>query len=340
MSARRESPADEAPRPRDGGEETGGARSERWAFLIDPAWRPHEEGATPPAEAIVGGWFVTADDRQGRFRPNPAYQPSSPDSPTDPADAAVRLVAGGDASGDDVLTALRQVVLGVAVDEDGDAIVIPSPDDVPSIVVTTAPLHRRTVRVPGWRDALLPEVAAALSESGVDLLVNPGSAASIRLLASAVVESLAEAEDDDFADDPFGPSFPVPADPVDLALHELLDERATPERLQVALRGAVVDLALDDDDRALLVTTSDDDACVMVATTQEQRDRVKVENWARVGLAGLVDALPDDAAVLFNPAGGASVRVPGDFVRAALAMTDEEAFAVVSASEAGRPVQD
>lgn len=67
-------------------------------FLVDPAWRPATEGDEPPFEAVVGG---------------------RPDLPTDPADATLRLVARGDGDGDELLSTLQDVLLGVAVDEQG-----------------------------------------------------------------------------------------------------------------------------------------------------------------------------------------------------------------------------
>ncbi|MEU5853193.1 type VII secretion system-associated protein [Saccharopolyspora shandongensis] len=168
---------------------------DRLVFLVDPAWQ--EQGGDPqepPLEAVVGGWYVEADGTTGRFQPNPDYVPSSPGSPTDPIDATLRLLNKGEADTDALLATLRDAVLGVAVDEDGNPVVTPAPDGVPSVLVTTAPAHQPRVQVAGWQEATTAELAEALPEEGIDVLVNPGSDASMRLLASALRSAVASAE--------------------------------------------------------------------------------------------------------------------------------------------------
>jgi hypothetical protein len=83
------------------------------------------------------------------------------------------------------------VLLGVAVDEQGMALVAPAPDDVPSVLVATAPAHRARVDAPGWREVTVAELAAALPPQGVDVLLNPGAPMSTRLTADAVRDSVA-----------------------------------------------------------------------------------------------------------------------------------------------------
>lgn len=163
----------------------------QWTFMIDPAWQPAGEDDEPPFVAVVGGWFVREDGGISLFRPNPSYEPSRPGLPTDPVDVALQRLAGGDGDGDKLLRALRDVLLGVAIGEDGMALVAPSPDDVPSVLVATAPAHRARVDAPGWREVTAAELAEALPPEGVDVLLNPGAPASTRLSADALRNSVA-----------------------------------------------------------------------------------------------------------------------------------------------------
>ncbi|MFD9964189.1 type VII secretion system-associated protein [Amycolatopsis sp. NPDC058986] len=163
--------------------------SDHWVFMIDPAWKAADEKDQPPIEAVVGGWYVDDDGETGLFRPNPDYQPSQPDLPTDPVDAALQLVVRGEVDGDELLKALPDIVYGVALDEDGTPVVALSPDDVPSVLVTTAPAHRERVNVSGWMEVTMGELAEALPDEGIDVLLNPGAPASMRLLAGTMKES-------------------------------------------------------------------------------------------------------------------------------------------------------
>jgi hypothetical protein len=172
-----------------------------WSYIVDPAWQPAQEGDEPPFEAVVGGWFVRDDGEVSLFRPNPGYQPSSPGLPTDPVDVALQRLAAEESEvpekagtaeepeeprGEGLLLALRDVLLGVAVDEQGIALVVPAPDGVPSVLVTTAPPHRTRVDTPAWREVTVTQLAASLPPEGVDVLLNPGAPASTRLTADAV----------------------------------------------------------------------------------------------------------------------------------------------------------
>jgi hypothetical protein len=165
---------------------------DRWVFMIDPAWQPREEDDEPPVEAVVGGWYVEADGTTGLFRPNPVYEPSQPDFPTDPVDAALQLLVRGETDGDEVLSSMHDVLFGIALDDDGSAVVTPAPDDVPSVLVTTSPPHRARVNTENWAEVTVAELAEALPEEGVDVLLNPGAPASMRVLASAVKRSVRE----------------------------------------------------------------------------------------------------------------------------------------------------
>jgi hypothetical protein len=135
---------------------------------------------------VVGGWWVEPDGSTGRFSPNPAYVPPHPGAPTDPLDATLRLLASGAADADELMAVLDSVDLGVALDEDGTALVAPAPNARPSVLVTSSPPHRARVAASGWREVGLAELAAALPSAGVDVLLNPGGPASMHLPADTV----------------------------------------------------------------------------------------------------------------------------------------------------------
>jgi hypothetical protein len=179
------------------------AGEDQWVFLIDPAWQAAGEGDEPPPGAVVGGWFVEADGTTGYFRPNPEYEPSDPGLPTDPVDAVLQLVVQGEADGDELLEATKEIIFGVAVDDEGVAVVAPAPDDVPSVLATTAPRHRERVNAPGWVEVTVEELATALPEEGVDVLLNPGAPASMRVIADVLKEFVAQG-DNTAAEEPAG----------------------------------------------------------------------------------------------------------------------------------------
>jgi hypothetical protein len=165
---------------------------DQWVFLIDPAWQAENEEDRPPLEAVVGGWFVEADGSTGRFHGNPNYEPSSPDAPTDPVDATLRLVLRGEADADQLLSAMRESAFGIAINEENTPVVAPAPDDVPSVLVTTAPAHRRRVTdVAGWAELSLAELVELLPEQGIDVLLNPGAPESMRLITGVLREAAA-----------------------------------------------------------------------------------------------------------------------------------------------------
>ncbi|WP_328605143.1 type VII secretion system-associated protein [Amycolatopsis sp. NBC_00345] len=143
--------------------------------------------ATPPLTAVVGGWLAREDGSVGRFEANPAYEPSGPGSPTDPLDAALRLAAREEADFDQVAAVLRESAFSVALDVDQEPLIAPSPDNVPCLLVTTAPAHRTRVRAAGWLPASAADLVPLLSaREGTDLLLNPGAPGCTRLLADTV----------------------------------------------------------------------------------------------------------------------------------------------------------
>jgi hypothetical protein len=209
---------------RSGDERPDQPAEDQWVFLIDPAWQPaastedvqdddaervggtgepdddgraDEEGQGtqeiegPPLEAVVGGWQVAPDGMVGRFSANPAYRPSRPGSPTDPVDATLQLVARAEADADALFAVIRESVFDVALDEQGRPLIAPSPDDVPSLLVSTAPAQRFRVHTEHWRaEVTAQELAELLREHDVDVLFNPGGPASIRLLGAVFAENV------------------------------------------------------------------------------------------------------------------------------------------------------
>jgi hypothetical protein len=161
---------------------------DQWLFLVDPAWQPAGDGENPPARAVVGGWLVT-DGATGRFEPNPDYEPATPDSPTDPVDAALRMTMNGVVDTNALYAVMRESEFGVALDEHQRPVIAPAPDDVPSLLVTTAPAHRARVRAEAWQVVNVAELAGMLAEHEVDALVNPGANTSTRLLASTIADA-------------------------------------------------------------------------------------------------------------------------------------------------------
>ncbi|MFI7121987.1 type VII secretion system-associated protein [Amycolatopsis sp. NPDC049868] len=166
-----------------GREPEAATQGRRLMLLIDPAWQPSEDDEGPPLDAVLGGWSFDEDGGTRWFEPNPDYRPSRPDSPTDPVDAALQAVVRGDADGAQLLAVLRESPLGVALNEEGEVIIAPAPDDVPSVLVTTAPAHRTRCDVAGWAEVGIAELAEVLPDKGIDVLLNPGAPSSLRIEA-------------------------------------------------------------------------------------------------------------------------------------------------------------
>ncbi|XVS67755.1 type VII secretion system-associated protein [Actinosynnema sp. CA-299493] len=115
-----------------------------------------------------------------------------------------------------------------------------------------------------------------------------------------------------------------PADPMDALLRQVINGQAQAEQFQLLLRDSLFDIAMNGDDRPLVMLSPDDVQCVVITTSEVHRQRVSSPDWRRIDLADLVNLLADDVDVLFNPGGPASARLFGDFMRRALAMTDDE----------------
>jgi hypothetical protein len=186
---------------------------DQWIFLVDPEWQPsiadsdapqnadqdvEREIERPPLAAVVGGWLVTADGSISRFHPNPDYEPATPDSPTDPVDAALRLTAKGEVDVDALFSVIRESKFGVALDGADRPLIAAAPDEVTCLLVTTSPAHRDRVGAQGWRDVSAGDLVRLLQDNGVDALFNPGATTSTRLMAEAMGRELAAIEEEAF----------------------------------------------------------------------------------------------------------------------------------------------
>ncbi|NGY63441.1 type VII secretion system-associated protein [Lentzea sp. NEAU-D13] len=182
---------------------------DQWVFLIDPSWQAEaaekSEGADPekpPLEAVLGGWFVEESGVTSRFHANPSYEPTTPDSPTDPVDAVLRLVVRGESEPDQLLDVMAESVFGLAVNAENTPVVVMSPDDVPCVIAATAPAHSRRIAeveglqdVEAWAEVNLGQLVGVLPDEGVDVLLNPGASSSMRLIAATLREVAAKTAD-------------------------------------------------------------------------------------------------------------------------------------------------
>lgn len=160
-------------------------RQGQWYLLPEQglALRGTQENQDLPTELMVGGWRLDEDGRCGPFEPNPRYVPDSAAKPTDPLHALLRLFAQGKGRGsvDRFQALLRHTVLEVACDDQGQPLLVSAPDGTPCLPVVTAALHARRLPPARWERVLgraLPEIAPA----DVDILLNPGDGAQLRLL--------------------------------------------------------------------------------------------------------------------------------------------------------------
>jgi hypothetical protein len=184
---------------------------DQWVFLIDPSWQAEAagkgEGGTdpekPPLEAVLGGWFVEESGVTSRFHANPSYEPTTPESPTDPVDAVLRLVVRGESEPDQLLDVMSESVFGLAVNAENTPVVVMSPDDVPCVIAATAPAHSRRIAeveglqdVEAWAEVNLGQLVGVLPEEGVDVLLNPGASSSMRLIAATLREVAAKTADE------------------------------------------------------------------------------------------------------------------------------------------------
>ncbi|APU23051.1 type VII secretion system-associated protein [Actinoalloteichus sp. GBA129-24] len=163
--------------------ETTANDRQNWVVLTSPEWRRRDDTTAPPPEAIVGAWPLGVGEGVGLFEPNPGYQPSGPEVPTDPVDAAIRLALTGDVTASDqIVPLLWNAVLEVPVAQDGSPLVAAAPDGVPCVVVATAAVNRARIEAPLWRRVSAAELVGLLP-AATDVLINPDGPAAMRLLA-------------------------------------------------------------------------------------------------------------------------------------------------------------
>ncbi|MFR9732067.1 type VII secretion system-associated protein [Saccharopolyspora sp. MS10] len=158
----------------------------RWYLLMDPGWAPSAEETEPPIESIMGLWPVGEDGELGRFRPNPGYAPTDPEAPADPLDGLFRMLTARRAEPDQLRLLLRDSELEVALGPGGGPLVVRSPDDVACLLVATSPSYRLDSDRVGswWRTGV--DGLADLLPAGTDVLFNPGSPGSLRLVADFI----------------------------------------------------------------------------------------------------------------------------------------------------------
>ena len=129
------------------------------------------------------------------------------------------------------------------------------------------------------------------------------------------------------------------ADPVDAVLRLTMRGRMAAGQLQLMMRDALFQVALNGDGRPLVVKSPDDVRCVVVATGTRQVRRISAPEWRRMDLTGVVSLLPDDVDVLLNPGGPVPFRLTGDFLRETMFMSDDDvagAYEAFRAQDAGR----
>lgn len=156
-----------------------------WLVLVSGGWTPPTEGAAPPVEQVVGAWPVTATGSVDRFEPNPLHRPTTEADPTSLVAAAVLVAASGRADGDLVLLAVRDSTVHLAVDHADRPVVDIAPDGERCVVVATSETDRLRLGPGEWLTVDLPALLD-LIPPGVDVLVDPGSPTSMRLLTAAL----------------------------------------------------------------------------------------------------------------------------------------------------------
>ena len=131
-------------------------------------------------------------------------------------------------------------------------------------------------------------------------------------------------------------------DPLDAVLRLTMRGGMAAGQLQVMMRDAQFEVALNGDERPLVVKSPDDVRCVVLATGKRQRHRISAPEWRRMDLTGVVSLLPDDVDVLINPGGPVPFRLTGDFVRETMFMSDDDvagAYEAFRAQDPGRGVE-
>lgn len=112
-------------------------------------------------------------------------------------------------------------------------------------------------------------------------------------------------------------------DPLDALLRTAAREAPPVELVQLLLRDAVLDVALDERGEPLVVYSPDNALCLIVATSTPQRDLAPAPGWRRADLLDLITLLDDGVDVLVNPYGPVVARISGDDIRGAWLLDDD-----------------
>ena len=163
-----------------------------WLYVLDPTADP--DGAVPP-ELVVGAFPVDSAGVLGEdFEHNPLYVPGGAPAPTDPLDAALQELTAGRGSREAVLALLRTAELLLHEGPDDGFVVVATPVGRDVVQAWTAPEH--ATQVPGLGVSGLGvsglvlrrgrELARSLP-AGVDLELNPGSAAGVRVPSESLL---------------------------------------------------------------------------------------------------------------------------------------------------------
>lgn len=155
-----------------------------WFVLPAPSWDSDGPSATPPPEATVGGWMVEEDGTIGPFEPNPGYRPAD-DTPSDPIDAMLRLIATGEELGDELVATIRHSVVEIGCDTDNTPLIGAAPDGAPCVVVATAAVQKQALDVDSWVRTLGSDLPRIVHQ-GVSIMLNPSGVAPFRLLINTM----------------------------------------------------------------------------------------------------------------------------------------------------------
>lgn len=152
-----------------------------WLYVLDPTADP--DGAVPP-ELVVGAFPVDSAGVLGEdFEHNPRYVPGGAPAPTDPLDAALQELTAGRGSREAVLALLRTAELLLHEGPDDGFVVVATPVGRDVVQAWTAPEQAAQVSglvVSGLVRRRGRELARSLP-AGVDLQLNPASAAGVRV---------------------------------------------------------------------------------------------------------------------------------------------------------------
>lgn len=153
-----------------------------WLYVLDPTADP--DGAVPP-ELVVGAFPVDSAGVLGEdFEHNPLYVPGGAPAPTDPLDAALQELTAGRGSREAVLALLRTAELLLHEGPDDGFVVVATPVGRDVVQAWTAPEH--ATQVSGLMLRRGRELARSLP-AGVDLQLNPGSAAGVRVPSESLL---------------------------------------------------------------------------------------------------------------------------------------------------------